>query len=55
LFILGFPDNADIPTIAAAYARVEGIAVAEPNFILNITAATPVTGFDSLNDDLGLT
>ena len=44
LFILGFPDNADIPTIAAAYARVEGIAVAEPDYLLHIAAGTPVIG-----------
>jgi hypothetical protein len=39
-----YNEYATSPPIAAAYARVEGIAVAEPNYLLNITAGTPVTG-----------
>jgi hypothetical protein len=44
LFILRFPGDADIPTVAAAYARVVGVAVAEPNYLLHATAGIPVDG-----------
>jgi len=42
LFVLTFPDDADIPVIAAAYVRAAGVDVAEPNYLLQTTIGTGV-------------
>jgi hypothetical protein len=42
LFTLKFPGDADIPRIAAAYARIASVAVAEPNYLLHTAIGAPV-------------
>ena len=41
-FILKFPPETDVPSLAAAYGSLPGIAVAEPNYLLQMERAPAV-------------